>query len=160
MEPTVTQADPEELLTVDEVAALLKMNPGSVRRLIQQDKLPAERFGHRTVRVRRKHVAAIRLHGDLNANDGTRGTGRSAEVLLQAAVQLRVAREVIANDPSDPYRYTFDYEDLAEKLEIIAARWGNRNIQGEAQLRAEATYERLQQIHRGAEGKAETDEPE
>ena len=43
----------DEFLTVDEVAALLKVNPQTVRNTIDRGDLPAVRFGSRRVRVRR-----------------------------------------------------------------------------------------------------------
>jgi excisionase family DNA binding protein len=43
----------DEFMTVDEVAALLKLNPQTVRNTIDRGDLPAVRFGTRRVRVRR-----------------------------------------------------------------------------------------------------------
>jgi len=43
----------DEFLTIDEVAALLKLNPHTVRNTIDRGDLPAVRFRTRRVRVRR-----------------------------------------------------------------------------------------------------------
>lgn len=145
--PEQVDSLPGDLLTVEEVAVLLKMHPGSVRRLIQQGRLPAKKMGYKMTRVLRSSVAAILLDHDANAMDGTAGTGHSAELLRRAAVALRLAREVIANDPDDPFRYTNGYEDLAGEMEKIAGRWGSRNIPGEVQLKVERSVERLRQLH-------------
>ncbi len=54
----------DELLTVKEIAQLLKLNPQAVRNWIDQGRLPAIRVGKRRVRVRQSdldtHLAARR----------------------------------------------------------------------------------------------------
>jgi excisionase family DNA binding protein len=42
---------PEEMLTVAEAAARLKVHPETIRRAIRKGELRALRFGHRTVRI-------------------------------------------------------------------------------------------------------------
>jgi excisionase family DNA binding protein len=42
---------PEEMLTVAEAAARLKMHPETIRRAIRRGDLKALRFGYRTVRI-------------------------------------------------------------------------------------------------------------
>jgi excisionase family DNA binding protein len=49
---SVDRNDPEEFLTVAEVAEMLKLNPQTVRNWIDQGSLPAIRMGRR-VRIRR-----------------------------------------------------------------------------------------------------------
>ena len=51
-------AEPEELLTVAEIAARLKMNQQSIRKLDRQRHLPAIRIGRR-VRVKRSDFDAL-----------------------------------------------------------------------------------------------------
>lgn len=43
----------DEFLTVDEVAALLKLNAQTIRNTIDRGDLPAVRFGPRRIRIRR-----------------------------------------------------------------------------------------------------------
>lgn len=46
-------------LSVDESAALLGVNPKTVRRMISDGKLPAFRVGARLLRIREEHVYAL-----------------------------------------------------------------------------------------------------
>ena len=143
-QPPPSSAD--DLLTVDEVAAILRMHPGSVRRLIQKGKIPARKLGYKSVRILRSSVAAIMLDADLNANDGTSGTGESGELLKRAAYVLRLAREVMPSNWDVPYQDTARYEDLATELERTAAYWGSRNIPGEVRLKTEKSAARLREL--------------
>jgi excisionase family DNA binding protein len=47
---------PDEFLTVDEVAILLKLNPQTVRNQIDRGEMPAVRIGPRRVRIRRSEL--------------------------------------------------------------------------------------------------------
>jgi excisionase family DNA binding protein len=47
---------PEELLTVDQVAAELQMHPDSIRRYIREGKLNAVRISSTVVRVKRSEL--------------------------------------------------------------------------------------------------------
>ncbi len=58
----------DELLTVNEIAELLKLNPQTVRNWIDQGRLPALRVGECRVRVRRS---------DLDTFLAARATGRT-----------------------------------------------------------------------------------
>ena len=49
----------DEMLTVDEVAALLQLSPYSVRQMIRDGRLPGEKLGYRTVRIPRAAIAAM-----------------------------------------------------------------------------------------------------
>ena len=51
-------AEPDELLTVDEIATTLKMNPQTIRNWIDSGYLPALRIGRR-VRVKRSDFDAL-----------------------------------------------------------------------------------------------------
>ncbi len=50
--------DSEKLLTVDEVAEILRVSPSTVYRRIQAGELPAIKLGHRQVRVRQEDLDA------------------------------------------------------------------------------------------------------
>ena len=49
----------DEFLTVDEVATMLKLNPQTVRNMIDRAELPAVRVGSRRVRVMRSDLDAF-----------------------------------------------------------------------------------------------------
>jgi excisionase family DNA binding protein len=52
-----------EFLTVDEVAALLKLNPQTVRNMIDRGELPAVRVGSRRVRIQRSDLDEFLAEG-------------------------------------------------------------------------------------------------
>src|SRR5690349_17829786 len=52
----MTQNVDDELLTVDEVAKILRVNPQTVRNWIDRGELPEVRIGKRRVRVRRSDL--------------------------------------------------------------------------------------------------------
>jgi excisionase family DNA binding protein len=54
---------PDEFLTVDEVAHLLKLNPQTVRNMIDRGELPAVRVGARRVRIERSDLDAFLAEG-------------------------------------------------------------------------------------------------
>jgi excisionase family DNA binding protein len=47
---------PDELLTIDEVAAELKLHPDTVRRYIREKKLTVIRIAPNSVRIRRSEI--------------------------------------------------------------------------------------------------------
>jgi excisionase family DNA binding protein len=58
-----TQYVPDELLTVAEVAQTLKLNPQTVRNMIDRGELPAIRVGSRRVRILRSDLEAFLAQG-------------------------------------------------------------------------------------------------
>jgi len=50
--------DSEKLLTVDEVAEILRVSPSTVYRRIQAGELPAIKLGHRQVRIKQEDLDA------------------------------------------------------------------------------------------------------
>ena len=54
---------PDEFLTVDDVAQLLKLNPQTVRNMIDRGDLPAIRVGARRVRIERSDLDAFLAQG-------------------------------------------------------------------------------------------------
>ena len=50
MQAQTATAAPGDLLTIDELATRLKLNPGTVRRLKRDGTIPALVLGHRTLR--------------------------------------------------------------------------------------------------------------
>ena len=62
----------DELLTVAEVAAILKLNPQTVRNWIDQGSLPAVRVGRR-VRIRREDFQALVDQGYSGSRPQTSG---------------------------------------------------------------------------------------
>jgi len=55
---TATAPAPVQLLTVDDVAAVLRLSPRSVRRMIEDGRLPVIRLG-RAVRVHPSALSAL-----------------------------------------------------------------------------------------------------
>lgn len=53
--PTPSMAE-DQILTVAEAAALLKLHPETIRRAIRTGELPATKFGYRTVRINRSDL--------------------------------------------------------------------------------------------------------
>jgi excisionase family DNA binding protein len=70
-------AEPEELLTVAEIAATLKMNQQSIRNWIESGYLPAIRLGRR-VRVKRSDFDAL-LEASYTAKPRTTAGGGTAK---------------------------------------------------------------------------------
>ena len=54
---------PDEFLTVDDVAQLLKLNPQTVRNMIDRGELPAIPVGARRVRIERSDLDAFLAEG-------------------------------------------------------------------------------------------------
>src|ERR1700749_3467381 len=59
----MASGDPEELLTVAEVAGQLKLNQQTIRNWIDRGELPAVRLGSRRVRIRRADLDALLAPG-------------------------------------------------------------------------------------------------
>jgi len=59
----------DELLTLDELAARLRIHPDTARGLYRRKKIPGIKFGHRTLRFEYSKVLdALRRAGDPAAN--------------------------------------------------------------------------------------------
>ena len=54
----------DELLTIDEVAAELKLHPDTIRRYIRQNKLRSTRVGGTAIRVRRSELERFIREGE------------------------------------------------------------------------------------------------
>lgn len=54
----------DELLTIDEVAAELKLHPDTIRRYIRQNKLRVTRLGGTAVRIRRSELERFIHEGE------------------------------------------------------------------------------------------------
>ena len=72
----------DELLTVAEAAALLKVTPHTVYRWIAAGRLPAVRYSRRVVRVRLSDLAQIKQDSSIDQQASTKG---SAQALLRFA---------------------------------------------------------------------------
>jgi excisionase family DNA binding protein len=95
-----------ELLTIREVAAVLKLSPRQVRRLIALGKLPAVRLGDpgASVRVDRAELEAW-LYANRRRKHDPAGAPRSALLVSDAAVLAALSREIrwqVARVPSLP----------------------------------------------------------
>jgi excisionase family DNA binding protein len=56
--PSILMKPPSEIMTISEVAELLKLSETSVRRMCERKELPAVKFGSQW-RIRRKDVLAM-----------------------------------------------------------------------------------------------------
>ncbi len=108
---TAQPEDELDLLTVAEVARLLKISPVTVHRWIKAGRLPAYRFGPRCVRLRRADLRSLSGHMDevsaaarpaMNEVDtGKAGPGEQEKVLRTLGIQsptpevVRRRREVL-----------------------------------------------------------------
>ena len=54
----------DELLTIDEVAAELKLHPDTIRRYIRQNKLRSTRVGGTAIRIRRSELERFLREGE------------------------------------------------------------------------------------------------
>jgi excisionase family DNA binding protein len=70
--------NPDEFLTVAEVAEMLKLNQQTVRNWIDHGRLPAVRVGRR-VRIRRTDLDRVLEAGYTSGGGGAAGAGPSAE---------------------------------------------------------------------------------
>jgi excisionase family DNA binding protein len=82
----MTNLGSDELLTIDQVASLLQVNPQTVRNWIDAGKLPALRIGARRIRVQR---------GELNAFTGFRSAlgGGDGSPDLSSIMNARNSRD-------------------------------------------------------------------
>ena len=62
----------DELLTIDEVAAELKLHPDTIRRYIREGKLKQTRVGGTAIRIRRSELERFIREGE-EGSDGKRG---------------------------------------------------------------------------------------
>ena len=79
--------DSEKLLTVDEVAEILRVSPSTVYRRIQAGELPAVKLGHRQVRIKQEdldaYIEAHRIEPDRRpASEDEKGGARDAQPRL------------------------------------------------------------------------------
>lgn len=59
----------DELLTIDEVAAELKLHPDTIRRYIREGKLKQTRVGGTAIRVRRSELNRFISEGEEGSED-------------------------------------------------------------------------------------------
>jgi excisionase family DNA binding protein len=59
----------DELLTIDEVAAELKLHPDTIRRYIREGKLKPTRVGGTAIRVRRSELNRFISEGEEGSED-------------------------------------------------------------------------------------------
>jgi excisionase family DNA binding protein len=59
----------DELLTIDEVAAVLKLHPDTIRRYIREKKLKSTRVGSTAIRVRRSELDRFIREGEEDSED-------------------------------------------------------------------------------------------
>ena len=144
--PTTPTSD-NELLTVPQVAGILQMHNETIRRLIREGKIPAEKLGHRTVRVRRRDVEAmVDTHETARVHlPGTEaGTDRNqARVIAGVKAELeRIARTIEGIDAdSKPHEQGNALSGIAERLTALAARLGRIDPGGQALSVGEAPAE-------------------
>jgi excisionase family DNA binding protein len=131
----------DELLTVKEVAARLKVNPQTVRRWIRSGRLPARRYGARGWRVsaadlRRRQVAVPELTPEqlerqakaidrLRAlREQFRGRGPSLQDLLdEEAFELEMGDEIISDPPPLTPEEIAQQKAAMDELRALRARF-------------------------------------
>ena len=59
----------DELLTIDEVAAELKLHPDTIRRYIRERKLKSTRVGGTAIRIRRSELDRFIAEGEESSED-------------------------------------------------------------------------------------------
>ncbi len=99
----------DELLTVAEAAALLKVSPYTIYRWIGSGRLPAVRYSRRVIRLRRSEVEALPSTAGLRSEGPPhKGTGRAilrfAGILTKQEGDelwraVKEAREASLDDP-------------------------------------------------------------
>ncbi len=101
----------DEMLTVDEVAAILQLSPYSVRQMIRDGRLHGEKLGYRTVRIPRAAIEGL-------------ATGKSSRALkvsesTAAALYDEAARAGQEPDALADALLAEALQDLKETLEGI-----------------------------------------
>ena len=76
---------PEELLTVAEVAKLLRLNPQTIYNWIDRGELPALKMGQRRVRVRRSDLAHVL--GEEDASSAPESVGLEVDPVVIEALR-------------------------------------------------------------------------
>jgi excisionase family DNA binding protein len=111
--------EPDEFLTVDEVARLLKLNQQTVRNQIDRGEMPAVRMGPRRVRIRRSELARSSLR-------------RAAQPRVRGPRLPRSTRAVSQRGRrSGPaMAETTAALETAERNEIVGALYGLANAVG------------------------------
>jgi excisionase family DNA binding protein len=85
--------EPDVLLTVDEVASLLRLNPQTIRNMIDRRELGSVRLGHRRVRIRQSQLAELLAAGEwparavLHEAENEGGPWQSVRTALEAAIR-------------------------------------------------------------------------
>jgi len=96
-------SDPDEYLTVREVADLLKINQQTIRNWIDRNEFPAVRVGSRRVRIRRTDLDAFLAAGPGKSRNDQPESDLESHVAKQGLAQaLDHARGTInSNDDAD-----------------------------------------------------------
>jgi len=77
---------PDELLTVDEVAALLKLNSQTIRNMIDRGELGHVRVGQRRVRIRQSQLDALLAAGESRSLPADANTWQAVSEAASAVV--------------------------------------------------------------------------
>ncbi len=106
--------DREELLTVEEVAAYLKLNQQTVRNMIDRGQLHAVRIGARRVRIRQSELDRFIAAGEPQTATTNEGEPRAAELTTALADALR------ASNGENPAELAAALRNLAATAERLA----------------------------------------
>jgi len=87
--------DTAKLLTVDEVAEILRVSPSSVYRRIQAGELPAVKLGHRQVRIKQEDLDAYIEAHRITSTESTLSTVEG----LSAGVGQPAGQEPVDDEP-------------------------------------------------------------
>jgi excisionase family DNA binding protein len=111
---------PDELLTVAEVANLLRLNQQTVRNMIDRGELGAVRVGQRRVRIRQSQLDAFLAAGETApATERTNDQGGVWRAVSDAAEQV-----VAAADRQDRHALTSALAELTNAAQAIQATHG------------------------------------
>jgi excisionase family DNA binding protein len=104
---------PERLLTVDEIAELLRLNPQTVRNMIDRRELGAVRLGQRRVRVRESELERFLAAGEMPADRGDQPDREPGAVARDQFISAlsEILRRARTQDPAE----------LASALREVAA---------------------------------------
>jgi excisionase family DNA binding protein len=111
---------PDEFLTVQEVAELLRVNQQTVRNWIERGQLRALRVGTRRVRVRRSDLDAFIAAGSTARRPQRAAAGQRE--YASAALAERRARLEPAEGEDDPSRLAELLAAIAESAQTLADR--------------------------------------